>query len=165
MSVRRIGMKWWRTAYLVATATLLAAAPARLPDLPVTTVQTATETIPAIALSHRAQHLMDALAKGDQEAARAAQLEVEALRRTYSTLDVTPLVEAMAFWARQQGVAGKAALGLEGLQAVERWAPDHPTLLGTRITLMRQQGIQGWFWSFPDLLRLTRLRMDHPAHR
>ncbi len=158
-------MKWWRTAYLVATATLLAAAPAQLPDLPVTPVQTATETIPAIALSHRAQHLMDALAKGDQEAIRAAQLEVEALRRTYSTLDVTPLVEAMAFWARQQGVAGKAALGLEGLQAVERWAPDHPTLLGTRITLMRQQGIQGWLWSFPDLLRLTRLRMDHPAHR
>jgi tetratricopeptide (TPR) repeat protein len=30
---------------------------------------------------------------------------------------------------------------------------------------MRQQGLQGWFWSFPDLLRLTRLRIIHPAHR
>jgi len=108
---------------------------------------------------------MDALAKGDAESVRSAQVDVEALRRTYSTLDVAPLVEAMAFWARQQGLDGKASLGLEGLQAVERWAPNHPTLLGTRITLMRQQGLQGWLWSFPDLLRLTRLRIDHPAHR
>jgi tetratricopeptide (TPR) repeat protein len=30
---------------------------------------------------------------------------------------------------------------------------------------MRQQGIQGWLWSVPDLLRLTRLRINHPAHR
>jgi len=30
---------------------------------------------------------------------------------------------------------------------------------------MRRQGVQGWLWSFPDLLRLTRQRMDHPAHR
>ena len=30
---------------------------------------------------------------------------------------------------------------------------------------MRQQGVQGWFWSLPDLLRLTRLRMEDPAHR
>jgi tetratricopeptide (TPR) repeat protein len=108
---------------------------------------------------------MDALAKGDQEAVRAAQLEVEALRRTYSTLDVAPLIEAMALWARQQGMAGRVPIGLEGLQAVERWAPEHPTLLGTRITLMRRQGVQGWLWSFPDLLRLTRQRIDHPAHR
>ncbi|MBI1753209.1 MAG: hypothetical protein HY014_00460 [Acidobacteria bacterium] len=121
--------------------------------------------LPAIALSHRTQHLMEALAKGDQEAVRAAQLEVEALRRTYSTLDVAPLIEAMALWSRQQGMAGKSTLGLEGLQAVERWAPDHPTLLGTRIILMRQQGIHGWFWSFPDVLRLSRQRIDHPAHR
>jgi len=108
---------------------------------------------------------MDALVKGDVEAVRAAQLEVEALRRTYSTMDVAPLVEAMALWARQQGLSGKVSLGLDGLQAVERWAPEHPTLLGTRIILMRQQGVQGWFWSLPDLLRLTRLRVEHPAHR
>jgi hypothetical protein len=30
---------------------------------------------------------------------------------------------------------------------------------------MRQEGIQGWLWSFPDLLRLTRLRLENPAHR
>lgn len=126
---------------------------------------TPVETLPAVALSHRARHLMDAVAAADPEAIRTAQLEVEALRRTYSTMDMSPLVEAMAFWARQQGLAGKTAVGLEGLQAVERWAPDHPTLLGTRITLMRRQGIQGWLWSFPDLLRLTRLRVEHPVHR
>ena len=157
-------MKWWRTAYLVAATALLYAAPAPIPE-PVTVPARTLEMVPAVALSHRAGHLMEALAKGDAEAIRAAQLEVEGLRRTYYRLDVTPLVEAMAFWARQQGVVGKPALGLEGLQAVERWAPDHPTLLGTRITLMRQQGVQGWVWSLPDLLRLTRLRMNHPAHR
>jgi tetratricopeptide (TPR) repeat protein len=96
---------------------------------------------------------------------REAQVEVEALRRTYSTLDVTPLVEAAALWAREQGRIGRTALGLEALQAVERWAPDHPSLLGSRVTLMRQDGIRGWFWSFPDVLRLTRLRIEHPAHR
>jgi hypothetical protein len=123
------------------------------------------ETVPAVALSHRAKHLFEAVTKGDAGAIREAQLEVEGLRRTYSALDITPLVEATAFWARQQGLAGRPSLGLDALQAVERWAPDHPSLLGSRIVLMRQQGLQGWLWSFPDLLRLTRLRLDHPAHR
>jgi len=91
-----------------------------------------------MALGNRAQHLMSALAKGDQEAVRAAQLEVEGLRRTYSTLDMAPLIEAMALWARQQSMSGRVDLGMEGIQAVERWAPDHPTLLGTKITLMRR---------------------------
>ena len=153
-----------RIAILALLTVLLSAAPAAKAGDPAP-APAIMETAPAIALSHRANHLMEALAKGDAEAVRAAQLDVEALRRTYSTLDMAPLVEAMAFWARQQGLSGKAALGLEGLQAVERWAPEHPTLLGTRIALMRQQGLQGWLWSFPDLLRLTRLRIDHPAHR
>ena len=153
-----------RTAALIlALANLAWAAPLPVP-VPAAPPPS-SESLPAIALSHRAQHLFDALAKGDPESVRASQLEVEALRRTYSTLDVAPLVEAMALWARQQGMEGKVSLGLEGLQAVERWAPEHPTLLGARITLMRQQGVQGWLWSFPDLLRLTRLRMEHPAHR
>jgi hypothetical protein len=159
--------KAFRTASLVvAAAWFTVAAPApTAPATPPPAAPQATEPLPAIALSHRAQHLMAALAKGDADAVRAAQLDVEALRRNYSTLDVAPLVEAMAVWARQQGMAGRASLGLEALQAVERWAPDHPTLLGTRITLMRQQGVQGWLWSVPELLRLTRLRLDHPAHR
>jgi len=140
---------------------LMAAPPQEEPRQPVA----AAVTVPAIALSHRANHLFAALTKGDPEAVRAAQVEVEALRRTYSTLDVAPLVEATAFWARQQGMAGRPSLGLEALQAVERWGPNHPSLLGSRITLMRQEGLRGWFWSFPDLLRLTRLRMAHPAHR
>lgn len=124
-----------------------------------------TATPPAVALSHRAAHLTAAVQKGNPEAVRAAQLEVEALRRTYSTLDVTPLVEALAVWARQQGLAGRPALGLEALQAVERWAPDHPTLLGTRITLMRQQGVKGWLWSLPDLMKLTRFRLERDDSR
>jgi len=118
-----------------------------------------------VALSHRASHLFEALAKGDPEAVRAAQLEVESVRRTYSALDVTPLVEAAALWARQQGLAGRPTLGLKAIQAVERWAPDHPSLLGSRIALMRQEGPRGWFWSFPELLKLTRLRLEQPAHR
>lgn len=125
----------------------------------------AVPTDPAVALSHRAAHLMAAVATGNAEAVRSAQLEVEALRRTYSALDVTPLVEAMTAWSRQQGLEGRPSLGLEGLQAVERWSPDHPTLLGTRISLMRMEGLRGWFWSFPDLMRLTRLRLGHEAHR
>ncbi len=143
---------------------VLAAAPVPVPPGPAE-APAATATESAIALSHRANHLFEGLSKGDPEAVRAAQLEVEMLRRTYSTMDVTPLVEAAAFWARQKGLAGRPDLGLEALQAVERWAPDHPTLLGTRIALMRQEGLRGWLWSFPDLLRLTRLRLEQPAHR
>ena len=154
-----------RTALLLLAAVFVAAAaPPQAAAVP-GTMSVPIGSLPAIALSHRAQHLMGALAKGDVEAVRSAQLEVEGMRRTYSTLDVAPLVEAMALWSRQQGLDGKVSLGLEGLKAVERWAPEHPTLLGTRITLMRQQGVQGWLWSLPDLLRLTRLRISHPVHR
>ena len=151
-----------RFASLLLVSTLLAAAP----ELPSPgAAPSAHETLPAIALSHRAEHLKAALLKGDPEAVRAAQLEVEVLRRTYSTMDMTPLVEAMSFWARQQGMAGHAGLGLEALHSVEGWAPDHPTLLGTRVILMRQEGVKGWLWSFPDLLRLTGIRLNHPVHR
>jgi len=143
---------------------VLPAAPKPEAPKPTPTPQ-AVATEPAIALSHRAKRLFEALAKGDPEAVRSAQVEVEALRRTYSMLDVSPLVEATALWARQQGVIGRPSLGLEALQAVERWAPDHPSLLGSRIALMRQEGPRGWIWSFPDLLRLTRLRLEQPAHR
>jgi tetratricopeptide (TPR) repeat protein len=153
------------TFLVVATVLAVAATPSTKAPVQAGPAPVSAESLPAVALSHRAQHLMEALSKGDAGAVRTAQLEVEAFRRTYSTLDVAPLVEAVALWARQQGMAGNASLGLEGLQAVERWAPEHPTLLGTRITLMRQQGVQGWLWSFPDLLRLTRMRINHPAHR
>jgi tetratricopeptide (TPR) repeat protein len=158
-------LQTFRATFLAMAAVLaVAGTPAKNPSQAIP-VPASIESLPAIALSHRAQHLMAALGKGDPEGVRAAQLEVEAFRRTYSTLDVAPLVEAVALWARQQGMAGKGSLGLEGLQAVERWAPEHPTLLGTRITLMREQGVAGWLWSLPDLMRLTRLRIDHPAHR
>lgn len=153
-----------RTAALtgLAVVSTLQAAPDVAAPKPAPAPQ-ATEA--AVALSHRARHLFEALSKGDPEAVRAAQLEVEALRRTYSTLDVTPLVEATALWARQQGVVGRPGIGLDALQSVERWAPDHPSLLSSRIVLMRQSGLRGWLWSFPDLLRLTRMRLEQPADR
>lgn len=148
----------------VALALCLALLPALLGAAP-TPAPLPAASVPAVALSHRARQLMGAVTRGDAEAVRSAQLDVEILRRTYSTLDVAPLVEAMALWASQRGLEGHPELGLEGLQAVERWAPDHPTLLGARIALTRQQGLRGWLWSVPDLIRLTRIRMDHPSHR
>ena len=158
------GARVLRALVLATLVSLLSAAPPAAPDRSAEAAQS-LKMLPAIALSHRAEHLMAAVTRGDAEALAQARLDVEALRRTYSTLDVTPLVEAMVFWARQQGMEGRTTLGLEGLQAVERWAPDHPTLLGTRIFLMRQLGLQGWLASFPDLLRLTRLRIENPSHR
>ena len=153
------------SALALGVGIFAAAAPKVLPPPTPVPAPVGPEQAPAIALAHRVEHLKQAILKRDPEAIQAAQLEVEALRRAYISLDVTPLVEAMAVWARAQGMAGHPDLGLEALQAVDRWAPDHPSVLGTRITLLRQQGLSGWFWSFPDLLRLTRLRLEHPGHR
>ncbi len=169
MSLRRMAIGFIQVLRAVVLAGFaghsgLQAAPTQETPKPVAT-SLGPASAPAIALSHRANHLFEAILKGNPEAVRAVQVEVEALQRTYSTMDVTPLVEAAAIWARQQGLAGHPALGLEALQAVDRWAPDHPTLLGSRIALMRQQGLRGWLWSFPDLLRLTRLRIEQPAQR
>jgi tetratricopeptide (TPR) repeat protein len=157
-----------RSGVLALAVALTATAAPNPPAAPVPAPQTPVvdaSQAPAVALAHCAARLQQAIQKRDPEAIQAAQLEVEILRRAYISLDVTPLAEAMAVWARAQGLAGHPDLGLAALQAVDRWAPDHPSLLGTRITLMRQQGLSGWFWSFPDLLRLTRLRLDHPGHR
>jgi tetratricopeptide (TPR) repeat protein len=125
----------------------------------------ALDMLPAQALAHRAKELQKAILNERPDAVEAAVGQVEAMRLRYSILDVTPLVEAMALWARDRGLDGRPELGLQALGVVDRWAPGHPTLLGTRITLLRQQGISGWFLSLPDLLRLTRLRFEHPANR
>jgi len=120
---------------------------------------------PAVALAHRAEHLKAAFRAGDPAAVKAAIKEVEVLRRTYGTLDVLPLVEAMAVFARQLGTEGRAGAGLKVVQAMDAWAPGHPTLLGTRVILMRQQGLHGYLWSIPEVLELTRLRLLQPMHR
>jgi tetratricopeptide (TPR) repeat protein len=120
---------------------------------------------PAVALAHRAERLKKAFSSGNDAAIQGAVLEVELLRRTYGTLDVTPLVDAMAIWARQQGEEGNPALGLQVVQTVERWAPKQPVLLGTRVILMRQQGLKGYFFSMPDVLELTKARLVNPQHR
>ena len=123
------------------------------------------DLLPAVALSHCAERLKPAFQSGDPVAIQAAIQEVELLRRTYGTLDVLPLVEAMAIHARELGREGKAAQGLKVLEAVERWAPHAPILLGTRVILQRQQGPQGYLWSIADVLELTRLRLTNPLHR
>src|SRR5512145_46985 len=117
----------------------------------------APELSPAIALSHRAELLKKAFTSGEPAAIKTAVDDVEILRRTFGTHDVTPLVEAMALWARQQGEEGQTARGLEVVKALERWSPEHPTILGTRIILLRQAGIKGYVDSLPDVLLLTKI--------
>lgn len=124
------------------------------------------EVQPAVALAHRVERLKRALKAGDAIQIQVAAQEVELLRRRYGTLDVTPLVEAMALWARQLNQQGQTPLALQVLHEVEgRWAPRHPTILGTRIILHRSTGIQGYLLSLPDIWELTRLRLSHPEHR
>ncbi|GEM_PF-409466 len=123
------------------------------------------ELQPAIALSHCAERLKPAFRSGDPVAIQAAVQDVELLRRTYGTMDVLPLVESMAIFARELGRQGDPALGLKVIDTVERWAPKYPALLGTRVILLRQQGPQGYLWSIADVLELTRLRLGNPLHR
>lgn len=125
----------------------------------------AAELAPAVALSFRAEHLKTAFRSGDPVAIQAAVQEVELLRRTYGTLDVQPLVDAMAVFARQLGEQGRPGLGLQVVQTMDLWAPNDPTLLGTKVILMRQEGLHGYLWSLPEVLELTRLRLAHPVHR
>jgi tetratricopeptide (TPR) repeat protein len=133
----------------------MGAEPARIP----------VDPAPAIALAHRAEQLKAAFRAGEPGAIRAELQEVELLRRTYGTLDVLPLVEAMAVFARQLGLEGQTGRGLQVLKAMEPWAPGHPTLLGTRVQLMRLEGLHGYLYSIPDLLELTRGRLLRPDQR
>lgn len=145
---------------LALGAGLMAQVPAQAPAAPPPPPEA-----PAVALAHRVQDLKEALEKGQPDEVDSALSEVETLRRDYTSLDVMPLVDAMALWARQQGDFGRPKLGLAALDKVERWAPQDPAILSTRIVLTRELGIQGWLWSVPDLLRLTAKRLEHPAHR
>lgn len=121
---------------------------------------------PAVALAHRTERLKRALLAGDEVQTQAAAQEVELLRRRYGTLDLTPLVEALSLWAHQLNQEGRTALALKVLHEVEgRWAPHHPTLLGTRIVLHRSTGLRGYLLSLPDIWELTRIRLSHPDHR
>jgi len=123
------------------------------------------ELAPAIALSYRAEHLKTAFRSGDAAAIQAAVQEVEMLRRTYGTLDVLPLVDAMSVFARQLGMEGQPERGLQVVQTMDPWSPNDATLLGTRVILMRQMGLHGYLWSLAEVLELTRLRLAHPVHR
>jgi tetratricopeptide (TPR) repeat protein len=139
------------------SAMALGAAPASRPSRP--------ELAPAVALSHRAQHLKAAFQTGDPRAIQGAIQEVELLRRTYGTLDVAPLVEAMAIFARDLGDQRRPEAGLEVVRTMEHWAPRSGLLLGTRVILMRRQGFRGALGSLADLIDLTRLRLAQPQHR
>jgi tetratricopeptide (TPR) repeat protein/DNA-directed RNA polymerase subunit RPC12/RpoP len=138
----------------VHAAAPVAASPAVRPEL-----------APAISLSYRVEHLKTAFRSGGPLERQAAIQEVEVLRRTYSTLDVLPLVEAMAIFARKLGDQHEPELGLEVINTVDRWAPGNATLLGTRVMLLRQEGVMGSLLSMADVLELTRLRLSHPLHR
>ncbi len=157
-------------AFLVGAAFLTGAAASPSPKAASTPVPdpapiVETPLSPAIALSHRAEGLKAALRSGNPEAIEAAIQNVEAVRLKYALLDVLPLVEGMALWAREESKAGHPDIGLRTLDVIERWAPGHPTLLGTRVILARQEGVKGWLLSLPDLLRLTKLRLMHDAQR
>ena len=123
------------------------------------------EMAATVALSHRVERLKKAFTAGDPAAIKTAVEDVEGFRRMFGTHDVTPLVEAMCLWARQQGDEGNPERGLAALEALERWAPDKPVLLGTRIVLLRQTGVRGYVDSLPDVFQLTKLRLVHPTHR
>lgn len=125
-----------------------------------------SELQPAIALAHRVERLKRAFQQGDGVQIQVAAQEVELLRRRYGTLDMTPLVEAMALWARELDQSGRTEAAHKVLHEVEsRWAPKHPTLLGTRIILHRSEGPKGYLLSLPDIWELTRIRLSHPEHR
>ncbi|MDP2877284.1 MAG: hypothetical protein Q8O00_13950, partial [Holophaga sp.] len=127
---------------------------------------TPAELAPGAALAFRVEKLKAAIQSGNPAAEETATREVELLRRDYGTLDVTPLVEAIAIWARELGDKGDAALGLKAIRLVEQnWAPKNPTIFGTRIVLLRQTGISGYVMSLPDVFELTRIRLTHPLHR
>ncbi|HNX31926.1 MAG TPA: hypothetical protein PKM35_09975 [Holophaga sp.] len=123
------------------------------------------EMAPAIALSQRVEQLKKALASGDSAAIKTTVDDVERFRSRFGIHDVTPLVEAMCLWARQQGDEGRPDLGLETMKVLEHWAPDRPILLGTRIILLRQAGLRGYLDSLPEVFQLTKLRLAHPTHR
>lgn len=124
-----------------------------------------TAPAPVVGLAHRVAHLQSAFKSGERERVEAAVREVDLLRRNFGTLDVRPLVDAMALWAREQGEQGQPLLGLKVLDEVERWAPRHPEVLSSRVILLRQDGLKGYIRSLPDVLELTRLRLSHPIHR
>ncbi|MCE1228437.1 MAG: hypothetical protein LWX11_02940 [Firmicutes bacterium] len=112
------------------------------------------------------ERLKTALESGSSGAVDVAAQEVDLMRRAHGTLDITPLVEALSLWAREQGGKGRPDRGLAAVQLLERrWAPNHPTVLGTRVILLRQQGIGGYISSLPEVLELTRIRLLHPEQR
>lgn len=152
---------------LLLTALLLAC-PLRMCAVEPTPPEAAAsiqESGAAVALAHRVERLKTALLKGDEKSVSTAVQEVEILRRDFGTLDVSPLVESMAIWAHLQGREGQVERGLQALRLVEHWDPRHPTLLGARISLLRQRGLMGWVEGLPDVVELSRLRLLHPVHR
>lgn len=119
----------------------------------------------AVALAHRTRNLQEALRSGREESVETVIHEIDLLRREYGALDVRPLVDAMALWARTEGEAGRVSLGLKALDLVDRWAPRDTEVLSSRVVLLRQQGLEGYFRSLPEVLELTRIRLAHPTHR
>lgn len=120
---------------------------------------------PAVALAHRLEKIKAAISANDDAALTRAAMEVDLLRRTYGTLDMTPLVDGMLLWARLEGKEGRREQGLKAVDLAERWAPGQPEVLSLRISLLRSRGPSGYFTGLADLYKLNQLRLRHPAHR
>lgn len=120
---------------------------------------------PGVALAHRAEALKKALLSGHEILVDKAVAELDLMRREFGTPDVLPLVEAIALWAREQGDNGRSDAGLRALEVAERWAPGNPTIIGTRIILLRKEGFRGYILALPDVMKLNRLRLDGTSHR
>lgn len=121
--------------------------------------------VPAVALAHRVERLKAALRSGDEAAISQGAREVDLLRRTYGTLDMTPLVDGLLLWARIEGREGRSEQGLKAVGLVDRWASGEAEVLSVRISLLRSSGPKGYLSSLPDLIKLNQLRLRHPGQR
>lgn len=125
----------------------------------------APQLSPAVALAHRMEALRKALDSGSEAALESAIRDVELLRRTYGTLDLGPLVDALTVWARDASRRGNADAALRAVKVAERWAPNRPEVVGTRITVMRGASLAGFFWSIPEVLKLNSIRLGSDTYR
>jgi tetratricopeptide (TPR) repeat protein len=118
-----------------------------------------------VALAYRVEALKKAIVSGHDILVDKTAGEVDLLRREYGTPDLLPLVESLALWAREQASGGRVDNGLKALEVAERWAPGNPTILGTRVILLRMQGLRGYILALPDVMKLNRIRLDGVTHR
>lgn len=120
---------------------------------------------PAVALAHRMEALKLAIQRNSAPALEQAIKDVELLRRIYGTMDLSPLVDGLLVWSRDASRQGRAAEAMAAVKLAERWAPGDPEVLATRVVVMRAEGLQGYFASIPDVLKLNSKRLGNATYR